>query len=152
MAQGLRFVLNPAALHTYMDLPRASEVYASKAFLQAALGWCLMKTESGRENALIMVFLWANAGNKVRKSCVVFGVKVLVFVEVLFFVLFLPSYGRCFLRVKIDFDHPFPFRKPFLLWAGLLFAILLLVLQNLPRISVTLGREKFPGPCDIVQL
>lgn len=61
-----------------------------------------------------MVFLWANTGNKVRKSCVVFGVKVLVFVEV-FFVLFLPSYGRCFLRVKIDFDHPFPFRKPFLL-------------------------------------
>jgi len=32
------------------------------------------------------------------------------------------------------------------------FAVLVLVLQNLPDISATLSREKSPGPCDFMQL
>lgn len=38
-----------------------------------------MKTEFGYENALITVFLWADTGRKVRKSCAVSGGKVFLF-------------------------------------------------------------------------
>jgi len=43
-----------------------------------------MKSEFGYENALIIVFLWADTGSKVRKNCATSGGKV-VFVLGFFF-------------------------------------------------------------------